>query len=217
MCQDFSCLVTRSYQVAWKRGVSSHDHLETLFRDEMLELTNRRSYFKAEITPSGGYLHPEKPWNFAIDEDEPSWFTAAHKVEAMRAFRKWKKETYALINLDEARNPINPLFGKPRKPTKKDIELLKQWASVRDSVGDSVRDSVRDSVGASVGASVRASVGASVGAYTGSLFNIWDGKYKFQPVVDLWKRGFVASFDEKTWRLHSGKESEIVYELTHIK
>jgi hypothetical protein len=306
MCQDFSCLITQSCQVAWKSGVTSHDHLETLFKAEMPELNDRR-YLKAEITPDKGYLYPEGYWTFKIDDDTPSWFTGEHKLAAMRAHRKWKKEVYTLINLDEARNPVNPL-QRIHKPTPRDIELLKEWASVgasvrdsvwvsvwvsvwdsvgasvrdsvwvnvrdsvRDSVGasvwDSVRDSVRDSVGASVGDSVWVSVGASVGAsvrdsvwvsvrdsvgasvwdsvwdsvwvsvrdsvgnsvgasvrasvwvsvrdsvgvYIGSLFNIWNGGYKFQPAVDLWKRGFVASFDGKTWRLHSGKKAKIVYE-----
>ena len=103
---------------------------------------------------------------------------------------------------------VNPLTGRAKKPTKQDIALLKQWASVWDSVGDSVRASVW----ASVRVSVRASVWVSVGAYTGSFFDIWDGKYKFQPAVALWERGFVASFDGKTWRLHSGEKAEIVYE-----
>jgi hypothetical protein len=182
----------------------------------------------------------------------------------MKALKQWKKEVYPLINLEEARNPINPLKLLPSEITETDIENLKKWASVRTSVGASVwdsvwasvrtsvwasvLDSVRTSVGASVLDSVRTSVGASVrdsvwasvwdsvGAsiwdsvrtsvrtsvgdsvgdsvrdYIGSLFNIWDGDYKYQPVVDLWKRGFVASFDGKTWRLHSGKNTAIVYE-----
>jgi hypothetical protein len=68
---------------------------------------------------------------------------------------------------------INPFADRhllnkpPKKPTKKDIELLKQWASVRDSVRASVRASVWASVRDSVRASVRASVWASVGASVG--------------------------------------------------
>jgi len=58
------------------------------------------------------------------------------------------------------------------------------------------------------------SVGDSVWAYTGSLFYIWGDTYQFQPCVDLWRRGLIPSFDGKTWRLHSGKKSEIVYEWT---
>ncbi len=61
-------------------------------------------------------------------------------------------------------NPI--LLPMVAKPTEEQIQLLKSWASVwdsvRDSVGASVWDSVMDSVGASVVDSVWDSVGASV-------------------------------------------------------
>ena len=60
---------------------------------------------------------------------------------------------------------INPLKDiQTLEVTKADIKLLKEWASVRDSVVDSVWDSVGDSVWASVGDSVRSSVGDSVWA-----------------------------------------------------
>jgi hypothetical protein len=98
------------------------------------------------------------------------------------------------------------------------------WDSVRDSFSGSVWDSVRGSVrysvwypvSGSVGDSVRGSVGdsvwASVGAYVSSLFpNIKKWKYiyheecvnPFQSGIDLWKGGYVPSFDGKTWRLHT--------------
>lgn len=96
--------------------------------------------------------------------------------------------------------PFNPLL-KIKKVTQKEIDLLKQWDSVRDSVRASVRD--------------------SVGAYISSLFpNINKWKYinhstgvnPFQPCIDLWNSGFVSSFDGKIWRLHTGKKAKIVYE-----
>ena len=137
--------------------------------------------------------------------------------------------------LCEAIYPKNPLLGRPKKVTEREIELLNQWivvwasvgvsvwalvwASVGDSVWDSVRASVvRDSVRASV---VRDSVRASVRAYMSSLFpNIkkwWsinhpEGENPFQSCIDLWHSGFVPSFDGKTWRLHSGKNADVVYE-----
>jgi hypothetical protein len=82
------------------------------------------------------------------------------------------------------------------------------WASIWDSVGASVRASVM----ASVGASVMASIWDSVGAYVSSLFpNIKKWKYinhkegvnPFKSCIDLWKGGYVPSFDGKTWRLHT--------------
>lgn len=124
-------------------------------------------------------------------------------------------------------NPIvNPLGLKlVKKPTKGQIALLKDWASVRDSVGYSVGasvgasvgysvgDSVWDSVRASVWDSVRDSVGDSVWAYI-STFVTTDYKHDFSPNNKLWESGLVPSFDGKTWRLHSGKDAKIVYEIT---
>jgi hypothetical protein len=38
--------------------------------------------------------------------------------------------------------------------------------------------------------------------------------YPFQPAVDLWKLGFVSSFDGKIWRLHAGKKASVVWQGT---
>lgn len=125
----------------------------------------------------------------------------------------------------------NPLKGNTKKVTEKEIDFLKKWASVGDSVIDSVWVSVGDSVGVSVGASiwasVRASVGDSVRASVGA--SVWDSvidsvwvyyssffdieyKFDFSSCIRLWESGFVPSFDRKIWRLHSGKKAEVVYE-----
>jgi len=109
------------------------------------------------------------------------------------------------------------------------------WASVMGSVMYSVGYSVGASVGYSVGASLWDSVGASLwdslgdslwdslGAYVGSIFpNIkkWEyvkqaeGEYPYQPAVDLWKRGLIASFDGKVWMIHSGKDASVVFKIT---
>ena len=97
---------------------------------------------------------------------------------------------------------------------KKDIVNLRQWASVGESV--------RASVGASVGESVWESVWASMRAYISSYFDLQQWKYidhapgenPYQPLIDLWNRGFVPSYGgkTKTWRLHQGKDAKIVYE-----
>jgi len=125
----------------------------------------------------------------------------------------------------EVVNPIHPFTVSPPIIGAKHIELLKQWDSVWASVGASVGASVWASVGASVrasvGASVWDSVWASVWAYIGSLFpNIsnWKhtdhttGEYPFQPAVDLWRLGLVPSFDGNLWRLHGGKNAEVLWE-----
>ena len=134
-----------------------------------------------------------------------------------------KKVGYKLA---EALFPVNPLKIKAGTVTvtvtETEIKLLRQWASVGASVWDSVWASVWASVWDSVGDSVVASVGASVGAYVSSLFpNItkWEyidhksGVNPFQPAIDLWHRGFVASFDGTMWRLHSGKKAKVAYEM----
>ena len=123
--------------------------------------------------------------------------------------------------LSEVLFPVNPLLLPKAIPTDADIIMLKQWASVSDSVSDSVWDSVSASVGDSVSASVGTSVRDSVSAYVGSLFpNItrWKyiahepGIYPFQSAANLWRRGLVPSYDGKQWRLHSGPTAEIVWE-----
>jgi len=151
---------------------------------------------------------------FAIDQIN-------NKIDDSVEAEKWVKELdfKNVCPLLILKPIINPLSLPPRKPTKKDIENLKKWDSVRDSVGasvgdsvwDSVRDSVGDSVWDSVGDSVRDSVWDSVWAYLSSFFNI---KYKFDysPLLELYARGFVSSFDGKTWRLHTGTKATIVYE-----
>ena len=90
------------------------------------------------------------------------------------------------------------------------------WGSVERSIGDSVRtliwDLIWDSVWGSVGDSVRASAVDSVWAYTSSLFpNVkkWEyfehakGVNPFQSCIDLWRGGYVPSFDGHIWRLHT--------------
>ena len=89
------------------------------------------------------------------------------------------------------------------------------WASVWDSVGDSVWHLVWDLVGASVR--------VSVWIYISSLFlkieNLEYIEHKkginpFQPSIDLWYRGIVPSFDGYMWRLHGGKNMDILWEDT---
>jgi len=258
MCRAYSCIITKDGRVIWQAGKDSHDELLEMagIKDDTTD-GDVIKFAKIEITPDKGYLFPEDKWTLKVDENTtPRWLTKKKKDLCWIEFGKWKEQIYKGIDLDKARNPVNPLKLPRRIPTEEDIELLKiwasvrasvrasvgasVWASVRASVWDSVGDSVWDSVGASVWASVRASVGdsvwasvrasvgdsvwdsvwASVWALVGSLFTEiteWeyapktDG-YPYQSAVDLWKRGLVASFDGKTWRLHSGEKAEIVWE-----
>ena len=114
-------------------------------------------------------------------------------------------------------NPLELPLAEVTEQDKQDLKLWASvwvsveasvWASVWASVGDSVWDSVRASVWASVWASVR----ASVGAYISTFFAI-EYEYDLSPAIRLWERGIVASFDVSTWRLHSGKDAQVIYQI----
>ena len=122
--------------------------------------------------------------------------------------------------LSEALYPVNPLLLPEAKITDSDIILLKELASISDSVWASVWASVRASISDSVWDSIWASVLDSIWAYIGSLFpNIekwkyvdrYRNQYPFQSCADLWHRGIVPSFDGKLWRLHSGENAKIIW------
>ena len=114
---------------------------------------------------------------------------------------------------------IHPFKIQPPEITPEVLELLKQWASVGNSVWDSVRasvgnsvwDSVRDSVRASVGNSVWDSVWDSVRAYISSFITI-EYKYDLSPAIKLWEMGLVPVFDGKVWKLCGGKKGQVLWE-----
>ena len=254
MCNAFSCIVLKSRKVIWKLGTDSHDDLlkSAGIADDTKD-PKEIKFCRIEISPEDGdYLNSDAKYKFKIDTDiVPVWWDEGHEKAAWLAFQKWKKQLDKIL----VRKPIIHPFhiDPPTEITEEHIRLLKEWASVGDSVWASVRASVRDSVGASVGASVRASVWASVRAsvwasvwasvrdsvrdsvwasvrdsvwaYNGTFFvlpreswkyteNIKTEEYPFQCLATLWERGLVPSFDGKKWRLHGGKDAEILYEWT---
>ena len=223
MCKAFSCIVTRQGKVYWEVSTNSHDILISKFkvRDDTVDM-EEIGHAKIEIIPDQNrrypYLYPDSKWALKIDENvTPSWLLQMHKDKVWEAWNEWRRIVYQ-FNYQETLKPIHPFKISKHIPNKNDILLLKEWASVETSIWTSVKGSV--------GASVRNSVGDSIGAYIGSLFpNIkkWkyikskDNNYPYQSVVDLWKRGFVPSFDGKVWRLHSGKDASTVFEITKEK
>ena len=137
--------------------------------------------------------------------------------DSAKVEKKCRKLDFKLIVPELVTKPIiHPFVGIPerKRVTKKEILLLKKWDSVRDSMWASVRASVRDSMWDSVG--------ASVWAYISSFFDIpkWKGiKHKkgsnpFQSCITLWEKGLVPSFDGEIWRLHSGPNAKIIYEIS---
>ena len=140
-------------------------------------------------------------------------------------------------NYSEAINLINPFKIKAPEVDENVLQLLKEWNSVYNSIKSSICSSVCISAYHSVyrygWSSIRTSVWDSVRnliwhsaeepvyAYIGSLFpNIkkWEsfkhkkGVYPFQSGADLWKMGFVPSFNGKVWRLHIGRNAKVVWE-----
>jgi hypothetical protein len=195
MCQFFSFCMDeygKKYYFDWEQrleekhnGVDSHDHIITKYKlsDKVINCFEFNPLTKM----------------FQVDKIN----TIDNRVQAEEWVNKldFKKIVEPLI----IKSIINPLKGRAKKPTIEQIQLLKDWASVWDSVWASVGDSVW--------ASVWDSVRASVEDYISSFFNI-QYKYDYTPATKLWEAGFVPSFDGKTWRLHSGKSAKIVYEWT---
>lgn len=147
---------------------------------------------------------------------------------------------------DAIRDTVRASVGDSVMDTIAGIVRASAWASAGDTVMDTVTDTARASVCASVGDTVRASVCASVcasvgdlvwgsvwasvcasvWAYISSLFpNIKNWKYidrekganPFHPCVELWKRGFVSSFDGQVWHIHQGRDAKIIYEIEKNK
>ena len=96
------------------------------------------------------------------------------------------------------------------------------WNSLWDSFWDSVIELFNDETWGDIWEGLYGSVIGAFYGYMCSFFYIksWIGfkhlpEYQnpFQSGIDLWDVGLVPSFDGKTWRLHSGENAEVVYEI----
>ena len=94
-------------------------------------------------------------------------------------------------NYLESCNPINPLLISAPVIRNKQLDLLRNWDSVRDYVGDSVRNSVWDYVGDSVRNSVRDYVWVSVWDYVGD--SVWVS------VMDSVRNFIMDSVGDSVW------------------
>ena len=176
--------------------MNRHDALigEFGLRDTIL---GARNWARVEVTPDDGYLYPEGHWTFELDEEaEPAWWSSEHREACLNAQRKWQKEVYGKVNLEEARKPINPLeLPAVEEITEEHLIWLQEWDSVRDSMWDSAWWN---------------GMWSSAWAYIGSLF-VWEGVYLYESCANLWRAGLVPSFDGKLWRLYTGTEAHIVW------
>jgi hypothetical protein len=87
--------------------------------------------------------------------------------------------------------------------------------SVCSSVWASVRDSSWSNIGANIWDNIADSIGCSIMGYFSSFFNI-EYDYDLSSIVTLWKSGLAPSYDGSAWRLHAGKNAEIVYEMKEV-
>jgi len=181
--------------------------LEVLEEIEDLNTLFGWRYSEAK-TPINPFMLPKKEVDKQDLKDLQAWSSVWNLVRASI----WD------FDRDPGRTSVWDAIGSSIRASVRDSVWDSAWDSVRASVGTSIMDSV-----ASVEYSVTNSVWDSVKAYIGSLFpNIkkWkyvehkEGEYPFQSIVNLWKRGLVASYDTKKWRLHSGKDAEIVWKGT---
>jgi len=209
-------------------------------------------YRKAHMEEDGADSHSHICARFKLDEDvcnkyEYNPLTKAFTVDQINSNRDDSEAAEKWANRQDFKTIVEPLIIKPivnpfelpvvERVTDEQIDWLKSWDpvwnsvrnsagnSVRNSVGNSVRNSVWDAVGDVVWASVWEVVWASVWdvdwdavrvsvwAYFSSFFAI-EYKFDFSSAVKLWEAGLVPSFDGTTWRLHTGKDAKIIYEWT---
>jgi hypothetical protein len=98
------------------------------------------------------------------------------------------------------------------------------WGPVLETVRETVRGPVLETVRETVREFIREiaweSIPNIISTYISSFFpgiEKWygiehePGVNPFQSGVDLWRAGFVPSFDGKTWRLHAGPKATVVY------
>ena len=222
MCKAFSGIIKENGEVLWEFGMDSHEDI--IKKYNLKDTESPPTFARFEVAPKNGdYLNPDE-WVFRLDEKAtPKWWMDIYRDWCIAAKNEWQKKLDKILVHKPITHPFRDIVP-PKKITKRHLALLREWASVGASVGDSVRDSVRDSVWDSVRDSVWDSVGHSVWdsvwAYASSFFDLEKWKYidhkpgvnPYQPLIDLWDRGFVPSFDGKTWRLHQGKGAKIVYE-----
>jgi hypothetical protein len=217
MCQFFSCISNGQGKMFYFNAKIRNDILFDELNYEIDSHTSIAHYFEKDEDKHNKYEFNPLTKQFIIDQLNTKDDSKCIKRQLLKL--DFKTIVPSLI----IKEIINPFNIQPTKVTPEIINLLHKWDSVENSVGNSVgnsvRDSVRDSVENSVRDSVRDSVENSVWGYIASFFNITSWKYAenlgtnpWESVQKLWELGFVPSFDGTTWRLHSGKNAEIVYE-----
>jgi len=200
MCNAFSCLVTRGGKVYWKAGIDSHEALIYMFKGLDNNLSDDKTpplntFARIEIVPPRqDYLNTDfKKWKYKIDEKiKPEFLSDEHKGLCRTELDKWAEEIYSKINLEEARNPINPFHMKPpKKITEKHIKLLRQWRNVWNYVEDSVWNSILYETGEDVGR------------------DVWLNGFDETGILDNTLKGIGGVVNEGVWSIWGSVKSSI--------
>ena len=181
-------------------------------------------YRKANLDDDGADSHSHICAHFKLNEDRCNKYefnplTKMFTVDQINSERDDSEAAEKWANRQDFKTIVEPLIVKPivnplelpkvEQVTDEQIGWLKDWSSVGYSVGSSVGDSIWVFGWSSVGDSIW----DSVWAYFSSFFAI-EYKFDFSSAVKLWEAGLVPSFDDKVWRLHTGKDAKIIYEWT---
>ena len=157
-------------------------------------------YRKAHMEEDGADSHSHICSHFNLNEDvcnkyEYNPLTKMFTVDQINSERDDSEAAEKWANRLNFKEIVEPLIIKPivtpldlpkvEQVTDEQIGWLKDWASVR----------------------------ASAWAYVSAFFAI-DYEHDFSSAVKLWEAGLVPSFDDRTWRLHSGEDAKIIYEWT---
>jgi len=199
MCKPASFIVTKGPKAWWSEKTDSHSEIITEHKLRETDARGDINIVPVEVTPPSGNLSlPLSKWVFAVNyasykHELPDWWDTQKAEAACRAaLKEWKSCKMKGWHVKEAFAPVRPFAHDPSAMTREEVlVLVRDWASV----GDSIRDSVGDSVCASVVDSVVDSVCASVGDLV--VDSVWAsvGDSIRDPVVDsVW-----ASVGDSVW------------------
>jgi hypothetical protein len=194
MCHFFSCVSDGKGRLfffdAVQRASLRKNNPENYEPDSHTSIADFYGYKGAKEDILNKYEFNPLTQEFVIDQINT-------KDDSVSVEKKLRKLDFKTIVPELVIKPIiNPLLVvRPNYwVTTHELDLLKQW----DSVWDSVR------------------------AYTSSFFMLPKWKYvdhkigenPFQCCIDLWEGGLIPSFDGKVWRLHAGPNAKVVWEGT---
>lgn len=163
MCNFFSCVSDGAGQILYfdwpERQLFLQGKIKQESPDSHTSIADYHGFVGGKEDGLNKYEYNPLTQDFKIDQLNTT--DDSEIVKQMMLDMDWKMIVEPLI----VKSIINPFLVKriSKTPTEQELEWLKQWTSMRQSVGASVRKLVRQSVGESVGTSVGESVRKLVG------------------------------------------------------